>query len=88
MSDEPRPLRRPPPRPVAPAAPSAPPLPAEPIHTARTLGPVQLILTADVTIPATAGYARRLANLIASLEQSVREEAPWLTNVEVTVDRR
>lgn len=83
MSDR----RPPPPRPLVshPAVPDdAPaPLPGVPAQ----LGPVVLTIRAEVTIPATPGYAKRLGNLIDDLKRGVIEQAPWLRNVTVEVDR-
>lgn len=71
----------PPKRAPSPSAAAPPPPAARPF-----VGPVMLSITGTVTIPATTGYARRLTNLIEQLRRSIEEEAPWLTNVSVTVD--
>ena len=75
-------------RPRAPRPPKAPEAPpAAPEHAPSTLGPVILTITASITIPAVPGYGRRLTNLIADLRAGIEEEAPWLSNVQITVDR-
>lgn len=79
-----------PPRPLVrtPDEPPEPPAPAlAPVHSATGVGPIILTIRAEVTIPATHGYARRLGNLIADLRRSIEAQAPWLTHVTVDVDR-
>lgn len=44
-----------------------------------------LTITADITIPQNAGFARRLNNLLRQLRTSLEEEAPWLSNIEINV---
>lgn len=45
----------------------------------------RLTITASITLPQRDGYARRLHNLLRSLQASLEEEAPWLSDVEITV---
>ena len=44
-----------------------------------------LTITARITLPQKAGYARRLTNLLTSLRSSLEEEAPWLDDITITV---
>lgn len=46
-----------------------------------------LTITADITLPHTPGYARRLGNLLLALRTTVEEHAPWLANVDIEVKR-
>lgn len=78
---------RPQPRPRE-RLPIATPLPATDavaeVQRFTSVNPV-LTITAEITLPQKEGYARRLNNLLRALRASLEEEAPWLTNVDITV---
>ncbi len=42
-------------------------------------------ITAEITLPQSTGYARRLNNLLRALRSSLEEEAPWLSNIEIQI---
>lgn len=77
----------PPPRPRERRPQPTPPPAVEAIAQTQEVGhanPV-LTITADVTLPHTDGYARRVNNLLRMLRAALEEEAPWLSNVEITI---
>lgn len=63
----------------------APPIVDEDTVRVDYSGNPLLVITADITLPQTPGFARRLQKLLQSLRQSLEEEAPWLTDVQINV---
>jgi hypothetical protein len=59
----------------------------EVVKQRRSVNPL-VTITAEVTIPQTDGYAKRLNNLLRSLQASLEEEAPWLENIEIQLSIR
>lgn len=90
MTEKPKRLAPPPlraPKSEAESAPTPSP-PVEPVHQSPTEIGVYLVIEGRVSLPAKAGYAARLNNLITQIKDSIAEEAPWLTDLRVNVERR
>jgi hypothetical protein len=67
--------------------PPPPPPTARPLGDTGRVGPVRIVIEAELNVPATSGYARRVNNLLIDLKRSIEEEAPWLANVTINVKR-